>query len=125
MALPLTVISISERLRISKIYLEQVFSLLRRGGLVLSIKGSQGGYQLSRPPAEINAAEILSVTETTLFEEPESTVTESEPGIEAALQKMLFRPANKALRESFGEVTLADLTEKAFAETGDDYLYFI
>ena len=39
----ITIISLSERLGISKIYLEQVFSLLKRGGLVLAIKGVQGG----------------------------------------------------------------------------------
>ena len=49
---PITIISISEKLGISKIYLEQVFSLLKRAQLVNSIKGSQGGYQLSREPRE-------------------------------------------------------------------------
>ena len=50
---PVTIVSISEKLGISKIYLEQVFSLLKRARLVNSIKGSQGGYQLSRAPREI------------------------------------------------------------------------
>ncbi|HCX65526.1 MAG TPA: Rrf2 family transcriptional regulator, partial [Eubacteriaceae bacterium] len=49
----ITLISISEKLSISKIYLEQIFSLLKRGGVVNSIKGSQGGYQLSRSPKQI------------------------------------------------------------------------
>ena len=44
---PITIVSISEKLGISKIYLEQVFSLLKRARLVNSIKGSQGGYQLA------------------------------------------------------------------------------
>jgi len=35
-----TVLSLSKRLDVSKIFLEQVFSLLRRGGLVTSIKGA-------------------------------------------------------------------------------------
>ena len=52
---PVTIISISEKLGISKIYLEQVFSLLKRARLVNSIKGSQGGYQLSRAPRAIKA----------------------------------------------------------------------
>ena len=49
---PITIISISEKLGISKIYLEQVFSLLKRARLVNSIKGSQGGYQLAREPRD-------------------------------------------------------------------------
>ncbi|MFV0412017.1 MAG: RrF2 family transcriptional regulator, partial [Oscillospiraceae bacterium] len=39
----ITVLSIAERLGLSKIYLEQVFSLLKRGGIVNSTKGAQGG----------------------------------------------------------------------------------
>ena len=42
----ITAISISEKLGISKIYLEQVFSLLKRAGLVNTVKGAQGGYAL-------------------------------------------------------------------------------
>lgn len=38
----ITIASISEKLGISKIYLEQVFSLLIIGGIVTSVKGAQG-----------------------------------------------------------------------------------
>ena len=65
---PVTIISISERLGISKIYLEQVFSLLKRSQLVRSIKGSQGGYQLMRPPGNITAFDVLSAIELGLME---------------------------------------------------------
>lgn len=44
--------SIAERNKISPQYLEQVFASLRKAGIVKSIKGSQGGYFLSRPPQE-------------------------------------------------------------------------
>ena len=47
----ITVVSLSERLGISKIYLEQVFSLLKKADIVSSQKGAQGGYRLCRPPA--------------------------------------------------------------------------
>ncbi len=70
------VISISEKLGISKIYLEQVFALLKRGGIVNSIKGSRGGYQLSRSPRQISLYDILSSVETSLFEPVEDTVGE-------------------------------------------------
>ncbi|MEI6102174.1 MAG: Rrf2 family transcriptional regulator, partial [Eubacteriales bacterium] len=54
-----TVISISEQLGISKIYLEQVFSLLKRAKLVVSIKGAQGGYRLAKPAVKIAIADVL------------------------------------------------------------------
>ncbi|HPF87499.1 MAG TPA: Rrf2 family transcriptional regulator, partial [Candidatus Limiplasma sp.] len=44
----ITVASLAERLGISKIYLEQVFSLLKKADIVASHKGAQGGYRLSR-----------------------------------------------------------------------------
>ncbi|MDR0964557.1 MAG: Rrf2 family transcriptional regulator [Clostridium sp.] len=121
---PMTVIGISGQLDISKIYLEQVFSLLRKGGLVTSIKGSQGGYQLSRPADEISTAEILSVTETSIFEPTESTVAQSQPGIERALQDVLFIPANDAFQKFFDKTPLSVLAEEALRNTtegGDMY----
>ena len=53
-------IQIAETMDISKIYLEQVFSLLKRAGLVSSIKGSQGGYQLTRYSKDISIYDIMS-----------------------------------------------------------------
>ena len=122
----LTVIGISGRLNISKIYLEQVFALLRRGGLVTSIKGSQGGYQLARAASEISAADILCVTENAVFEPVESTVAEVEPGIERALRDSLWEPANKAFYEVFEQMSLADLAEEALRKSAaDGYMYCI
>jgi Rrf2 family protein len=122
----LSVIGIAGRLNISKIYLEQVFALLRRGGLVSSIKGPQGGYQLARPATEINASDILAVTENAIFEDVESTVDDVEPGIERALQDTLFEPANKAFKAIFERVSLSDLAEEAIRKSaGDNYMYCI
>src|SRR5665647_1533809 len=76
-----TVISISGKLGISKIYLVQVFSLLKRGGLVTSVKGAQGGYQLTRIPEKISVFDILSAVDIALFEKAEETVREKAPDI--------------------------------------------
>ncbi len=50
---------IAERQEISEAYLEQLVAVLRRAGLVNSIRGAQGGYTLSRPPEYIAVGEIL------------------------------------------------------------------
>ena len=123
---PLTVIGISEQLGFSKIYLEQVFALLRRSGLVTSTKGAQGGYQLARRASDISAADILSVTENSIFEPVESTVAEVEPGIERALTDMLWAPANKAFQSVFEQTSLSDLAEEAIRRSSEDsYMYCI
>ena len=50
---------IADRQQISLAYLEQLFSSLRKAGLVQSIRGSKGGYLLARPDKEISLADIL------------------------------------------------------------------
>jgi len=63
----ITILSISEKLGISKIYLEQVFSLLKRGNIVNSIKGAMGGYQLTRMPQQITVLDVLKAVELSLY----------------------------------------------------------
>ncbi|OCX67021.1 Rrf2 family transcriptional regulator [Thioclava sp. SK-1] len=48
---------------ISLPYLEQLFVRLRRAGLVTSVRGPGGGYQLARPPAEIRVNEIFEAVD--------------------------------------------------------------
>lgn len=120
----ITVISISEKLGISKIYLEQVFSLLKRGGLVISVKGAQGGYQLSRMPREITVFQVLSAVELSLFEPTESTVEANAPEIEKAMRITAFDRLDKAVIESLSAVTLADLTAEAERHRSENTFMF-
>ena len=56
---PVALADIAERQEISLSYLEQLFAKLRRGGLVVSVRGPGGGYRLSRPSGEIRIADII------------------------------------------------------------------
>ena len=56
---PVSLAGISERQDISVAYLEQLFSKLRRGNLVKSIRGPGGGYVLARDAADITIADIV------------------------------------------------------------------
>ena len=56
---PTSLADISERQGISLSYLEQLFAKLRRNGLVKSVRGPGGGYQLSRDDSQIFVAEII------------------------------------------------------------------
>ena len=58
-----TLKSISERQNISERYLEQIFSSLKKSGLVQSVRGAQGGYLLSKEPKDITVGDILVVLE--------------------------------------------------------------
>lgn len=56
---PISLAEISERQGISLSYLEQLFTRLRRSGLVKSTRGPGGGYALSRPATEIAVSEVI------------------------------------------------------------------
>lgn len=119
-----SLISLSDSLKISKIYLEHIFSLLKRAGLVTSIKGAQGGYLLSRPPEEINAYDIMSAIETSLFSKNEKTVEKSAPGIEKAMQNVLFVPLDKTVKTALSAMTLAMLVQEAEKHNAN-YMYYL
>ena len=60
---PITLAGISERQSISLSYLEQLFSRLRRSGLVKSVRGPGGGYRIAKPLTEISVSEIISAVD--------------------------------------------------------------
>ena len=55
--------SIARRQSISEAYLDQLLTLLRRAGLVRSVRGPRGGHELARPPAQITLTEMLTALE--------------------------------------------------------------
>ena len=60
---PITLADIAERQGISLSYLEQLFSRMRKRGLVFSVRGPGGGYSLARPTEEITIAEIITAVD--------------------------------------------------------------
>ena len=60
---PVALAGIAQRHQISLSYLEQMFSKLRRDGLVASTRGPGGGYALARPAESITVADIVSAVE--------------------------------------------------------------
>ncbi|MGL6015682.1 MAG: RrF2 family transcriptional regulator [Selenomonadaceae bacterium] len=123
---PITIISIAEKLGISKIYLEQVFSLLKRAGLVTSIKGAQGGYQLVKAPSAITVYDILGAIELALVEKAEDTVKEQAPALDKALQRAVFEVIDSTLQEKLQAISLQDiLNETEKQKSAGDFMYFI
>jgi Rrf2 family transcriptional regulator, iron-sulfur cluster assembly transcription factor len=56
---PVTLAAISERQKISLSYLEQLFGKLRRAGLVESVRGPGGGYNLARSSEQLSVADVI------------------------------------------------------------------
>jgi Rrf2 family protein len=123
---PVTILSISERLGISKIYLEQVFSLLKRAKLVVSTKGSQGGYRLSSPADKITLEMILRATEAGLFEPTERSVSTDARSIDSAMDAKVWNPLDQAISYTLNNITLAELVaDVEKRQQGNDFMYFI
>ena len=116
----ITIISISEKLSISKIYLEQVFSLLKRANIVISTKGSQGGYKLSKPASEISILDIFKAFEQIFFEKTEATVPNTAQDIEKAMQNIVFDKIDNVLETALKNITLLDLVNEAEKNRSDD-----
>ncbi|MDR0486240.1 MAG: Rrf2 family transcriptional regulator [Elusimicrobiota bacterium] len=122
----ITISTLSERLSISKIYLEQVFVLLKRAGLVIAAKGAQGGYFLSKTPAEINVFDILYAAENTLFEKNIKVKITDENIIEKVLQTNVYNKFDESVKDLLSQMKLSDLiseVEKQEAEQG--YMYHL
>ena len=114
--------TISEKLGISKIYLEQVFSLLRGAGIVSSTKGAGGGYTLTRDPENITALDVLRPTSPTLFDNPPSGDGLPEKAIDSLVGDALAECVESALLK----VTIADICALGFPDSaGAPIMYYI
>ncbi len=60
---PVHLNKIARRLALSDKYLEQIISVLKSVGLVISVRGAKGGYYLARDAAKISVLEIVEVLE--------------------------------------------------------------
>ena len=60
---PVSIGSVAARQEISERYLEQLVALLKKAGLVKSIRGASGGYVLAKAPEEISVGDILRALE--------------------------------------------------------------
>lgn len=60
---PQSIKCIADRQTVPEAYLEQLIALLKKNDLVISNRGAQGGYRLSRSPEEISVGQILRALE--------------------------------------------------------------
>lgn len=90
---------------------QKLLKLLARGDLVRSVRGAEGGYALSRPAAEISAANILAVLEgplglTACSTDDHQCELESGCQVSSAWQKL-----DRAIRRTLDGLSLADLAD--------------
>jgi Rrf2 family iron-sulfur cluster assembly transcriptional regulator len=111
---PVPLAEIAARQEISLSYLEQLFAKLRKGGLVVSVRGPGGGYRLSRPAAQLRVADIILAVD-----EPISA-TRCKPGSPKGCTGTSSRCMTHDLWEELGRqihvflssVSLSDIVER-------------
>lgn len=95
-------------------FVENTLVELRRGGILTSQRGSEGGYRLARPASEIALADVFRILDGPLAEvrgeRPEDTVYQ---GPAANLQR-IWVAVRAALRMVLESTTLADVLEGRF-----------
>ncbi|MDP9228808.1 MAG: Rrf2 family transcriptional regulator, partial [Actinomycetota bacterium] len=92
---PVPIGQVAERRRIPVQFLEQLFSTLRRAGILSSHRGAKGGYTLARPADQINVLEVVQALDGVLGQEGEEAGGIWAEGVDA-------------LRETFRSNTVAD-----------------
>lgn len=117
-----TLKTISERQNISERYLEQIFSALRKAGIIIGRKGASGGYVLGKKPEELYISEILRALEgeTLLIDINNSDANE----LECFINDNLWRGINEKINEYFSSITLKDLADK-YRESKENIIYYI
>ena len=105
-----SIAAIAERQDVSANYLEQVFALLRKGGLVNSIKGAQGGYVIADKPANITVGKILRVLEGDLaIVVDDNRTAMSNNQMEYCLKNAVWEKMNASINQLADSITLEDL----------------
>lgn len=102
--------TVAARQNISEKYLEQIITVLNRAGCVRSVRGSNGGYMLSKRPEQYTVGQILRLTEGSL-----APVLCIEDGGESCERNercptfMVWEKIYQAVSDVVDNITLADL----------------
>jgi len=112
---------IANRQNIPDRYLEQMLTSLRRGGLLRSIRGPKGGYQLVRPPEEIRVAEVVQILEG----DPQNRDGATRETPEFRVLNGLAEELEAARQTLLGKTTLQQLIERRDGLLQAQAMYFI
>ena len=113
----MNILSISQKEKIPKKFLEQILLEMRNAGFLFSKKGAGGGYSLLKNPSEINLVQVMRLTGGPIAQLPcvslnfyrrcEECKEEASCGIRAT-----FMSVRDATLKILSETTIADLIRK-------------
>src|SRR5665811_295830 len=83
-------------------FLEQLFAVLRRAGVVISQRGVKGGYRFAREPSSVTVLEIVELLDGPLGRDADG----------------IFADAAGAARKVLRDTTIADVIERELRDAG-------
>ncbi len=114
---PVSINNIAARQGISERYLEQLMTLMKKAGLIKSIRGAGGGYVLAKDMSEISVGDVLRALEGSL-EPVECTAFRPEDSCEAAggcVTKYVWQRINESINQTVDEISIRQLVEESKA----------
>ncbi|MBA2240854.1 MAG: Rrf2 family transcriptional regulator [Solirubrobacterales bacterium] len=102
---PVPLAQVAERREIPVQFLEQLFSILRRAGILTSQRGVKGGYSLACPADQITVLDVVQALD-------------GRVGDEAREAGGIWAEGVGALREVFSQTTIADVASRESVEAG-------
>lgn len=112
---PVSISSIATRQGISEGYLEQLMSMLKKAGLIKSIRGAGGGYVLARDMSEISVGDVLRALEGSL-QPVDCSAFSQEDSCEASgvcVTKYVWQRINESINQTVDEISLKQLVEES------------
>ena len=116
---PINLADISDRQGISLSYLEQLFSKLRKQGLVASVRGPGGGYLLGSEKGSISVAAVI----TAVSESMDATKCQGTSGCQqgdVCLTHHLWQDLSQQIHDFLDDISLQDLVERTEIQAVND-----
>lgn len=112
---PVSITSISDRQDLSERYLEQLMAMLKKAGLVRSVRGAGGGYVLAREAKEISVGDVLRALEGKL--DPVDCAGLDPDGVcqsaDSCVTKYVWKRINESINRTVDEIRLDQLVEES------------
>jgi Rrf2 family protein len=116
-----SVMTLSQELSLSKIYLEQVLNPLKTNGLVLATKGAQGGYRLV--DEKITVKQVLQTLEPAFFEV--TSVSCEDPTLNRVIKQQVYDRMQEGFEGSYMDLTLRQLAKKTKEAQQESLMFYI
>lgn len=108
---------IAEKQNIPLKYLEQIINILKKRGLVISVRGAEGGYRIARDPREITVFQILTALEGDL------SILDKNSDLNEGYRALFWNDIDNRIKEML-DINLLDFLNQS-RSVQDSLMYYI